>query len=60
MTTPAAVLERETATLNALIAKGREVIERLKEYRTALISAAVTGKVDVREWGREHLQEVRP
>jgi hypothetical protein len=25
------------------------VIERLKEYRTALISAAVTGKIDVRE-----------
>jgi len=27
----------------------REAIERLKEYRTALISAAVTGKIDVRE-----------
>jgi hypothetical protein len=28
---------------------GREGIERLKEYRTALISAAVTGKIYVRE-----------
>jgi type I restriction enzyme S subunit len=34
--------------LNALIAKIREGIEKLKEYRTALISAAVTGKIDVR------------
>jgi len=24
-------------------------IEKLKEYRTAMISAAVTGKIDVRE-----------
>ncbi len=31
------------------IAKVREGIEKLKEYRTALISAAVTGKIDVRE-----------
>ncbi|HXF91835.1 MAG TPA: hypothetical protein VNK46_03680 [Nitrospiraceae bacterium] len=29
--------------------KVREGIEKLKEYRTALISAAVTGKIDVRE-----------
>jgi len=33
---------------DALLAKVREAIERLKEYRTALISAAVTGKIDVR------------
>lgn len=25
-----------------------KMIERLKEYRTALVSAAVTGKIDVR------------
>ena len=42
-------LDRETAKIDALIAKVREAIERLKEYRTALISAAVTGKIDVRE-----------
>ncbi len=35
--------------LDALIAKVTLVIERLREYRTALISAAVTGKIDVRE-----------
>jgi type I restriction enzyme S subunit len=42
-------LDRETARIDALIAKVREAIERLKELRTALISAAVTGKIDVRE-----------
>jgi len=41
-------LERETARIDALIAKVHEATERLKEYRAALISAAVTGKIDVR------------
>jgi type I restriction enzyme S subunit len=44
-----AVLDNETAKIDSLIAKIREGIEKLKEYRTALISAAVTGKIDVRE-----------
>ncbi len=42
-------LDRETANIDALIAKVRTAIERLRELRTALISAAVTGKIDVRE-----------
>jgi type I restriction enzyme, S subunit len=42
-------LDRETAKIDALSAKIHEGIEKLKEYRTALISAAVTGKIDVRE-----------
>ncbi len=41
-------LDRETAKIDALIAKIQEAINRLKEYRIALISAAVTGKIDVR------------
>jgi type I restriction enzyme S subunit len=41
-------LDRETAKIDALITKIGEAIERLREYRTALISAAVTGKIDVR------------
>ena len=45
----AAFLDRETAQIDSLVAKVREVIDRLKELRTALISAAVTGKIDVRE-----------
>ncbi len=44
----AAYLDRETAKIDALIAKVQQAIETLKEYRTALISAAVTGKIDVR------------
>ena len=36
------------AHIDALIAKVRNAIERLTELRTALISAAVTGKIDVR------------
>jgi type I restriction enzyme S subunit len=44
----AAYLDRETAKIDALVGKVRHAIERLKEYRTALISAAVTGKIDVR------------
>ena len=42
-------LDRETAKIDALIAKIRQAIDYLKEYRTALISAVVTGKFDVRE-----------
>jgi type I restriction enzyme, S subunit len=42
-------LDRETAQIDKLIAKIETAIERLKEYRSALISAAVTGKIDVRE-----------
>ena len=44
----AAFLDRETARTDALVAKVRNAIDRLKELRTALISAAVTGKIDVR------------
>jgi Restriction endonuclease S subunits len=42
-------LDRETAKIDALIAKVKQAIERLQEYRTALITAAVTGKIDVRQ-----------
>ena len=34
----------------ALVAKAESTIELLRERRTALISAAVTGKIDVRGW----------
>jgi type I restriction enzyme, S subunit len=44
----AVLLDAETAKIDALAAKVREHIEKLQEYRTALISAAVTGKIDVR------------
>lgn len=41
-------LDRETAKFDTLVAKANEAIDRLKEYRAALISAAVTGQIDVR------------
>jgi len=41
-------LEQETARIDALISRIGEAIEKLKEYSAALISAAVTGKIDVR------------
>ena len=44
----ATVLDCETATIDAMVAKVNEAIDRLNEYRTALISAAVTGRIDVR------------
>ncbi len=40
-------LDHETVKIDALIAKVETAIERLQEYRTALITAAVTGKIDV-------------
>ena len=42
-------VDRETAGIDTLVARVRDAVERLKELRTALISAAVTGKIDVRE-----------
>lgn len=43
----AAYLDRETARIDQLTAKVEAAIERLTEYRQALITAAVTGKIAV-------------
>lgn len=43
-------IERKNTLLNLLVDKELNQIGKLREYRQALISAAVTGKVDVREW----------
>jgi type I restriction enzyme S subunit len=45
----AAYLDKETAKLDGLVAKAETAVERLQEYRTSLITAAVTGKIDVRK-----------
>ena len=45
----ATFLDRETTRIDTLISKTRESIDLLKERRSALITAAVTGKIDVRE-----------
>lgn len=41
-------LNQETARIDTLTAKVEAALERIREYRAALITAAVTGKVDVR------------
>lgn len=46
-------LDRETAKIDQLVAKVEAAIARLQEYRTALITAAVTGKIDVRNASNE-------
>jgi len=43
-----AFVDRETAKLDTLTAEAQSAITLLQERRTALISAAVTGKIDVR------------
>ena len=40
-------IEKETARIDAKIAKTKRIIELQKEYRTALISEAVTGKIKI-------------
>lgn len=42
-------LDRETSKIDQLVTKVEAAIARLQEYRTALITAAVTGKIDVRD-----------
>jgi len=44
----AVFLDRETTRIDNMVAKIETAIDRLQEYRTALITAAVTGKIDVR------------
>jgi type I restriction enzyme S subunit len=44
----AAFLDRETVALKLLTAEAQRAIDLLQERRTALISAAVTGRIDVR------------
>ena len=44
-------LDRETARIDALTAKVVSSIDRLREYRSALITAAVTGQIDVTNAG---------
>ena len=42
-------LDHETSRIDTLISEARKFIDLLKEYRSSLITAAVTGKIDVRE-----------
>jgi type I restriction enzyme, S subunit len=44
------VIDEKLGLFEKLISMGEEEIKLLQERRTALISAAVTGKIDVRNW----------
>ncbi|KQO16993.1 restriction endonuclease subunit S [Acidovorax sp. Leaf78] len=43
-------LDKKTAQLDAQVARINGAIDRLNEYRSALITNAVTGKIDVRDF----------
>lgn len=43
-------IKEETTTIDTLVSKYEKQISLMQEYRTALISQAVTGKIDVRDW----------
>lgn len=44
-------LDKQTYKIDNLIDKQNQLIEKFKEYRSSIISHAVTGKIDVREFG---------
>ena len=46
-------LDTQTSKIDTLIEKANQAIKLLKERRTALISAAVTGKIQVNDEVRE-------
>jgi len=46
-------LDLETARIDSLVASIKAAGDRLNEYRCALITAAVTGQIDVREYAKE-------
>ena len=50
-------LDKKLAEIDNLINKAKLAIEIIKERRTALISSAVTGKIDVRNW--QHPNEAK-
>ena len=46
----ASYLDMQSSKYAVMISKASSAIELMQERRTALISAAVTGKIDVRDW----------
>lgn len=51
-------LQKSLSTIDDLIAITQKGIELSQERRTALISAAVTGKIDVRDWVAPDTQDI--
>ena len=50
-------IENQSRKYSELIDRAVDSIELMKERKTALISAAVTGKIDVRDWQEPTYQE---
>ncbi|WP_257293841.1 hypothetical protein [Endozoicomonas sp. YOMI1] len=50
-------IEIKLQTFDELVKEGEQTVSFLRERRTALISAAVTGKIDVRNWQRPKQQK---
>ncbi|MBA4406529.1 type I restriction endonuclease subunit S [bacterium] len=42
--------DKELLKIDQLSEKVTTAIEKLKEYRTSLVTSAVTGKIDLRNW----------
>lgn len=51
-------IESQKQKYDILISTANKTIELMQERRTALISAAVTGKIDVRDWVAPDTQEI--
>ncbi|HBW8876159.1 TPA: restriction endonuclease subunit S [Klebsiella quasipneumoniae subsp. similipneumoniae] len=51
-------LEEKLSYFSGLELRSSEIIQLLQERRTALISAAVTGKIDVRDWVAPDSQDI--
>lgn len=49
-------VEKNIEKLDELIKQSQKAIQLIKERKTALISAAVTGKIDVRDWEPQGVQ----
>ena len=49
-------LSEQISKIDLLVSKVSAAIDLLKEHRTALISAAVTGKIDVRGWQKPNIE----
>lgn len=43
-------LDHQTSSIDELISKNEQFISSMKSYRQSLISEAVTGKIDLRDW----------
>jgi type I restriction enzyme S subunit len=46
-------VRHESARIDRIASQVKNAITRLREYRSALIAAAVTGQIDVRHYGKE-------